>query len=421
MTARATSELSRPFPSCERSVQPNSGPWDVLVIGAGSAGLLAAIAAASAGARVLLVDRERFPRTKVCGGCVNRAALATLGQFDLENLPEQLGGVGLHAFDLAAGGRRARMRLPSGWAISRRTLDAGLVVEASHRGAIFADGWRARIVRPGQAELTATGTSNAAEIDSPPASRTVETVEAAVIVAADGLQGGALPEPADVRSGGRVGLGALVSAEGTGYPPGVIHMACGRDGYVGLTRVEGGMLNVAAAIDPQAIKAFGGPQSIVERIIDEAGLPRTLGLDGQTPLRWRGVPPMSRRRRKLWSERLLIVGDAAGYVEPFTGEGMAWAMAGGAIVGKLAAEAGRVGWSDALGQTWQRLHARNIGRRQLGCRLVAWALRRPMFVRRATGLLSAGPLARLAIDRLNRPVHTAVPTSLASSSEGFTG
>jgi len=418
VTAQATADLSRRSPSCERSAEPGGGPWDVLVIGAGSAGLLAAIAAASAGARVLLVDRERFPRTKVCGGCVNSAALATLRQFDLENLPEQLGGVALRAFDLAAGGRRARMRLPSGWAISRRTLDAGLVAEARHRGATLADGWRARIVSPGQAELTASETSTSGDLDLPSPSM---IVEAAVIVAADGLQGGALSEPADVRPGGRVGIGTLMLADRDSYPPGVIHMACSRDGYVGLTRVEGGMLNVAAAVDPPAIKSSGGPQAIVERIIDEAGLPRPLGLDGATPLRWRGVPPMTRRRRKLWGERLLIAGDAAGYVEPFTGEGMAWAMAGGAIVGDLAVEVSRVGWSDALGQTWQRLHARRIGRRQFGCRLVAWGLRRPMVVRRATGLLSVGPLARLAMHRLNRPAHAAAPKSLASTSEGVTG
>ena len=52
--------------------------WDAVVVGAGPAGSMAALGLARAGAAVLLVDRATFPRPKVCGCCLNGAALAAL-------------------------------------------------------------------------------------------------------------------------------------------------------------------------------------------------------------------------------------------------------------------------------------------------------------------------------------------------------
>ena len=54
--------------------------WDVVVVGAGPAGAVVARELALAGATVLLVDRRRFPRNKVCGGCLSARTVAQLGQ-----------------------------------------------------------------------------------------------------------------------------------------------------------------------------------------------------------------------------------------------------------------------------------------------------------------------------------------------------
>ena len=136
-------------------------------------------------------------------------------------------------------------------------------------------------------------------------------------------------------------------------------MACGAGGYTGLVRLEDGRLDVAAAFDAAWVRAAGGPGRAAARLLREAGWPAPDRLEA---LPWRGTPALTRRPRRVAAERLFVVGDAAGYVEPFTGEGMAWALASGAAVAPLAARA--VTWRPELARRWADLHSRVVGRRQ---------------------------------------------------------
>ena len=110
-------------------------PWDVIVLGAGPAGSLAARQLARGKLRVLLVDKVGFPRSKVCGCCLNQAALTTLADVGLRELPVRAGAQPYNAFDLSVMGRRVRLQLPGGLALSRARLDAALATEAVALGA----------------------------------------------------------------------------------------------------------------------------------------------------------------------------------------------------------------------------------------------------------------------------------------------
>src|SRR5262249_23420797 len=112
-------------------------PWDVLVVGAGPAGALAAHGLARRGLAVLLVDKAGFPRWKVCGGSLHVAALATLEQAGLGELVGQSGAVSLADVRVAAGRRHAILPLPGGAALSREALDAALVRAALAVGSHF--------------------------------------------------------------------------------------------------------------------------------------------------------------------------------------------------------------------------------------------------------------------------------------------
>ena len=88
------------------------------------------------------------------------------------------------------------------------------------------------------------------------------------------------------------------------------------------------------------------------------------------------------------------MGDAAGYVEPFTGEGMAWALWGALKLAPLV-QAGVARWDEGLVRRWSRAHGRRIRRGQRVCGMVAWGLRRPWVARMALGALATVPsLAR---------------------------
>ena len=88
--------------------------WDAVVIGAGPAGALAARQLALGGARVLLVEKARFPRWKICGACLNGHALDALGAAGLGSLVDRLGAVGLREFRVGIGGGMIPIALPVG-------------------------------------------------------------------------------------------------------------------------------------------------------------------------------------------------------------------------------------------------------------------------------------------------------------------
>jgi menaquinone-9 beta-reductase len=351
--------------------------FDVVVVGAGPAGSMAALRAVRLGVSVLLVDKQRFPRDKVCGCCVNGAAMAALRQAHLGDLPRRLGARPLTSAHVRAGARRVILPLRDSAVVSRVALDAALAAAAADAGAQFRDATAARVG-------AIDGFVRVVELPQ-------GTVRARCVVMATGLAG-----EVATRGASRIGLGACIPAGGD-YCPGEVHMACGAAGYVGLVVLESGLLDIAAAIDPRFVRTRGGAGEAVQAILRDCGMSIPAAL---ADARWRGTPLLTRQRHRVADERLLFAGDAAGYVEPFTGEGIAWALACGWAAGAMAARR----WEPRGGQAWTAKTVQ-LRRRQLTCRLVAAVLRRPRMTRVAIALLSAAPvLAAPVLQRMNRPI-----------------
>jgi flavin-dependent dehydrogenase len=384
MTLRATRTLAEAAERC----------WDAVVVGAGPAGALTAHELARRGQAVLLVDRAIFPRAKVCGCCLNGSALAALGSAGLGGLPGRLGGVALDSFHLATAGRSVELPLPCGAAVSREAFDAALVQAAIDRGADFLPGTRAALGQAHEMHRLVCLTQG----------DTVHEVAARLVVAADGLGCGLLARAGLATAvpwpGSHIGVAAILSNAEHFYRPGVIWMASGADGYVGLVRLEDGRLDVAAALAPVAVRHAGGPRPVVQTILAHAGLPPPGGLDTAT---WRGTPGLTRQLRRVAHPRLFVLGDAAGYVEPFTGEGMAWALSAAVALAPLATAVVRE-WRPELARAWGRRYRLVVYRRQLVCRLASSLLRRPWLVLGLVEMLKFLPgLAAPVIALLNRP------------------
>lgn len=368
--------------------------WDVLVIGAGPAGALAARQAALAGARVLLVERKTFPRWKVCGACVNEQALSVLRGVGLGDLTTSLGAIPLDEFRLRAAGREARLRLPGGVSVSRARFDAALARTAIDAGCAFLSGTQAQVeaVEEGHRSVALRQRDESA------------TAAARVVLAAAGLGHDCLPAAQGLQSvaeNSRIGAGATLTEFPEYYERGTIFMAVGRGGYVGLVRPEDDTLNVAAAFDRTLLSRTGGPGSGAASLLEDAGFPR---IDSLATAHWQGTVSLTRHPPQPAHERLFMLGDASGYVEPFTGEGIAWALAAAVAVVPLAAR-GAVEWNSRLPAQWTDLCRRTIGRRQRLCRLLATLLRSPLCVRAAIRMLSLFPgLATPLVARLNSSV-----------------
>jgi len=355
---------------------------DVLVIGAGPAGAVAAYCAAKSGADVLLVDKARFPRVKACGCCINARALATLAEAGLGGIIADTGARSVSAMRLYAGEHTAVLNLNGEVSLSRAALDAALARQAQLAGATFLDRTAATLLPTGD---------NTRRVLLRMSSGQTRHIEAGAVVAADGLAGTCLKDinglGGRVKQGSKMGAAVILNGASEAYLDGVIHMGCGDRGYVGLVRLEDGRLNVAAALDAEYVRSMGGPGQAAEQIMRESGLPTIRGF---TEHRWLGTPLLTRTRPTVAAQRLFILGDAAGYVEPFTGEGIAWAATSARVVAGLAVRAARC-WEPSLTREWTLAHRALVRRRQWACRGLAALLRRPWLVRAAVRMLDTSP------------------------------
>lgn len=370
--------------------------WDVVVVGAGVAGAMAALEVSRLSLRVLLVDRNVFPRWKVCGCCVNQAALQMLDAAGLARLPGELGARKLREFRLACRGQTASVALGGGVAISREQLDAALIQSAIDSGADFLDATHA-LVRPDSPVCHVQLKQN----------DEARTVACKVAIVASGLGARCFAGDAgDTRESSRrsrIGAATIVDVPGSDYADGVIHMACDRSGYAGIVRVEDGRLEIASALDSDAIKQWGGVGPAAARVIESSGLPPIPGLEQQA---WHGTAKLTQRRRQVFGEGYLVVGDAAGYIEPFTGEGIAWALATGRSVADFAWRAAQ-GDAAHTGRAWSRHYHRLVRRRMLTCRALSFLLRRPRLVSSAIWTLARRPSLAAPVERLlNAPYFT---------------
>ena len=377
-------------------------PWDIVVVGAGVSGCIAARQAARLGSRVLLVEKASLPRRKVCGCFLNANAVASLEQLGLDHLLATGHAPAVHGVFVAAGRRQAYLPLPTGAALSRSWLDEHLAREAAaagatllmrteaHMAAVDDDGCALRLVR-GDQELE---------------------VRARIVVAADGLAGRLARETPgctqSVNPRSRIGVSAATSRVPDGYRPGTIQMVVGREGYIGSLQVEDGRVEIAAALDPVAMRRFG-PGETVRRVLEQSPLPR---FEGVGDLTWQGTPPLSCRTTPPAGNRIFFVGDAAGYIEPFTGEGMAWAIASGGAVAAIAHQATRC-YSSDLPRRWIAQRERLLRGRMRLCRLVTQSLRYQRLTEVNVTVLGHLPfLATPVIRWLNRP--RPIPVGLPS-------
>jgi len=346
--------------------------WDVIVVGAGPAGALAAHQLARRHLRVLLVEKRAFPRWKVCGSCLNGVALRALEDAGLGHLVDDLGGVPLARLRLGLPGHQVDLALPLGRSLSRGRFDLALSEAAVAAGAVLQLQTEATVgplLPGGRQVLLRSGDGR-------------QVASARVVLLATGLGSpgmgrspleSALPIRSRISPHSRVGAGCQLDAGVSGYGRRTIHMAIGRHGYVGLVRNEDGALNLAAAFDRQQLITAGGPAACAATVLAEAGFD-PLPQASEAP--WRATPALTRRTTPPAAERVLLLGDAAGYVEPFTGEGMGWALVGALAAVPLVLR-GQGEWSRSLEREWAQRHARLIGSRQRLCHGLAFALRRP--------------------------------------------
>lgn len=378
-------------------IEASQRPWDAIVIGAGPAGSVAAIRLARGARRVLLVDRADFPRGKACGCCLAPAAVAAIADLGLCRVLERQGAELIDAVDVRISGRRLEAPLRGGLSVSRGVLDAVLLREAIRCGADFLPACTAHIADAGR-DSRLVGLSMGG---------TEQPARARLIIAAGGLgfgirESAGLPVHCERRwSRSRLGGGTIIDGRGVDLPRRTVRMVVARHGYVGMVRVEEGRFAVAGAFDAAHVRACGSLGRAAADILEEVGQAVPAELE---EARWLGAPHLTRRPRRVAVQRVLAVGDAAGFVEPFTGEGITWAVrsaTAAAAIAEAFLDRPDAAWTRSVPAQWSRTHRRLVRAQQRRCRVIAEVLRHPALVR---GALVAGRciprLARSIVDRV---------------------
>lgn len=364
--------------------------WDVVVIGAGVAGGLSALLNARAGLRTLLIEAKAFPRSKVCGGCLNATAWSILERHGVAEALLKTGAVRLDMIQLSHGGKALCQPLQGMYSISRGVLDRTLLEFAVSAGAHFISGTRAKV---GPAHKTARIVELVKE------SNATQTINAKVVVCADGLGHPSLVSETEFAAtaspSSRFGLGATFASGDQDDGSRILEMIVGAKGYVGITRVEDGQLNIAAAVERSLMAQKKQPSEAIRSILNEAGRTIPAGFDDAE---WLGTPALTRTSVRQAGERLFLIGDAAGYVEPFTGEGMAWGLLGA----ELNAEFVRAGvrcWGRRLSLNWEQTWKRYVRSRQWTCRALSMILKSPRLTRWGLGVSRVFPMIPAAVIR----------------------
>lgn len=304
------------------------GSWDVVVVGGGPAGASTALLLARAGASVVVLDRARFPRDKPCAEYVSPAAAAVLERLGAGVVAavERGAHARVHGMRVVAPDGTAMLgRLPRpGYALPRARLDTILLSAAGAAGAAVREGVTV--------EDLVWDRGAVAGVVARAASGHRETCRARVVVGADGLRSAVARRIGGVRRTRPQRIAFAAHVAGVAGVDGVGELHVSECGYVGLGPVGDGVTTVALVLPQRAVRR-GARRGRDYRRDFFAELERFPGLAGRFDAGRlvRGVlatGPFAQSARASVAAGALLVGDAADFFDPFTGQGIYAALRG---------------------------------------------------------------------------------------------
>jgi len=353
--------------------------FDVVVVGAGPAGALSALLLARAGANVALLDRERFPRDKPCGEFLTPGAAQLLERHGIWPASARpVPGMAVYSVHRAFAHRPCGGG-PAGWMARRSDLDARLVEAADSAGARVRQGLAVRgLLRDGDSVVgvaTAEG-----------------ELRARLVIGADGAHSRVARHLGLVRAVPGLQRVAVVTRWRGVEPPELLEMRARAGAVCGIGPLGADSLNLTL------VERTG----LAARIAGRAGdflVERTRTLWPDLAERLAGGRRESVRTigcfghfcRRASAPGALVAGDAAAFVDPFTGEGVYFALRGAELAADAALEALRAGDFSAPGLAGYDRARGDLARRHLLSGCVQGVVRAPALLDRALQALSRCP------------------------------
>ena len=324
--------------------------YDLIIVGGGPAGAVTALYAARRGLRILLLDKSRFPRDKICGDAITGKALSILRDLQLADAIVDLPGVRFRKIlfgsakhiEAEIGLDRARKRdVVFGCVIRRRVFDEFLFNRARAAVTTCVEGFTVDdLIWENDKVCGVVGHDNASELR--------REFRACIVVGADGYRstvarkvGSYAIDPSHqlvairryYRNVARLSDGIELHYVST-VTPGYFWIFPLDDGFANvgigmlLSTMKKKHVNLAEALDVTIRDPFFAP-----RFAD--------AMPVEKPVGWH--LPVGSMHRSCCGPGYLLVGDAAGLIDPFTGEGIANAMYSGRVAAETAAAALKIG------------------------------------------------------------------------------
>lgn len=361
---------------------------------------------AKAGVDVLLVDRARFPRPKPCAEYLSPEASRILADMGALETVEATGAASLAGIRVRApngaviagdfaGAHRFRGFSDRGLSVRREVLDQILVDRARQAGATVVEGVRAtgiaRSLRGGTPVVQTLARGRSGDIS------------ARFVVAADGLRSviaKRLGLAKTLRWPRRLALVTHYSGVGDVGEHGEMHVE--HDGYVGIADVGNGLTTVALVVPASRSREISGDRAgfLHGWLLARPHLaPRFRHARRVTPVVATG--PFASHARRAWSPGVALVGDAADFFDPFTGEGIYSALRGGELLGgsmleALGARTARQ--ADDILAAYDSARRKEFGGKWIVERVIGTVVASPPLINRAaTNLQANKPAADLLI------------------------
>ena len=385
--------------------------YDVVIVGAGPAGSSAAIRLANSGKDVLLVDKARFPRPKLCGEfvspeCLNH--LEDLGVMLQVNLrrPQQISKTVFYS----TGGRS--FSVASWWlaqnnsdsiGLSRQALDQLLLNRAVECGTIV------------ETEVTvlkvAVTNGSPVQVTLRSNDGSMQYVNASLVMDATG-RGRYVARRFDARTSGLKPKQIAFKAHlrGAAIEPGTCEIFSFPGGYGGCSPVEDGLFNLCFVVDAGLVRSIGSdPLKIVDATVLKnkraARVLRNIAVEGDwitVPIaRYGSLDPAP-------APGVLAIGDAAAFIDPFTGSGIAMALESSRIASDAILKCQE---PQGIAVTYRRAHAAAFQKRLAFCRSLRFLSASPKIADlMISGLGRSEPLRRFfaKLTRGNQRIEAAV-------------
>ena len=356
--------------------------FDVAIIGAGPAGSSAAIQLATKGYSVALLDKEQFPREKLCGDFLNPVNWPLLRELKVERavLARPHEKVSIFRFT-SFSGEEAEIPLPAardgavvGLGLRRFDLDHVLLERANSLGVTVLDGWK-----PKELERQPNGWMLKAD---------KSLLGARVLIGADGRNSWVahhlgLADPAAMQ-GRSVGFQFRLKCANRSTGKIEIHLFPG--GYAGVVGLDGDTVTLGLAIEKHRLLDGRPEQSLLESILPQNPWLKEILRSGSVS-EMRSTYPVYFPPRRTYGDGVLLVGDAARVNEPVTGEGIYFALKSGVFAAKTVDEGFQMSdFSLARLRSYERNCRSAFRARRAINALIRWLIYRPALLSRVIRL-----------------------------------